>query len=630
MIENYVLFQTAFTVSFAVIAAIVFLGRRFIPQSGTVLSRFGTFLQTRSFPIFTPHEHNRLAVLRFFFGLIIFLRGVNVASLLLPEEYFLPVGYVTAVELIFSLFIMFGFATQFAIGFFMLFMWFVGESYQETLTLGNDIAAMVALFFLLTEAGRTLSIDGYLVKKFPLIRPVFGYGSQLPGNESIAVAKFVMLFSFWLVCMYSFVMHLNEPGWLNGVTGPMLFVSNYMFRFHSLVEPLFLQSTLAVLAARLSIFFMLVWYVVLLGFVMLGGWWRIAAIIWGILFFLLSAVGLQLGGSLAYFEMVLWIICFWPHWGVDSTKKLLLFYDDTCNLCDRTVQFVRRVDFFDRVQLTPVSKNHELLATYGISVDTALGDLHGVIPGENNVAAGYDLYLLLARHVLVLWLALPLLWLGEILSVGPAIYQFVAARRKAMFGVCILPRPKKEWATAISAQQPPTLLFTMVVWHAIFLGIVYFVTAPVLVVGHKGYNSHPLAQAAQVYGDTHIDVFNHDDLKLMDNWFTLTDVETNTLIPILAQDGSRLALHRSDRVYGNMLRFRRFEIYETGCGFIRWEKSIRYITQVWMYDTGNVGKRKILYTQYYRPHPNHALVSQNIYKKDPLELRCEVTFTSER
>ncbi len=142
------------------------------------------------------------------------------------------------------------------------------------------------------------------------------------------------------------------------MSGPVLFVSNFMFRFHALVEPIFLQSTLAVLAARVSIFVMLVWYVVLLGFVMLGGWWRIFAIVWGILFFLLSSVGLQLGGSLAYFEMVLWIICFWPHWGVDSTKKLLLFYDDTCNLCDRTVQFVRRVDFFDRVQLTPVSKNH--------------------------------------------------------------------------------------------------------------------------------------------------------------------------------------------------------------------------------------------------------------------------------
>jgi hypothetical protein len=170
----------------------------------------------------------------------------------------------------------------------------------------------------------------------------------------------------------------------------------------------------------------------------------------------------------------------------------------------------------------------------------------------------------------------------------------------------------------------------MVVWHAIFLGIVYGVTAPVLFVGHVGYNNHPLAQAAQVYGDTHIDVFNSVDLKMMDSWFTLTDVETNTLIPIFAKDGSRLALIRSGRLYFITLLIRRGESYETGCGFTRWEMGVRYLTQVWMYDTGNIGTRKILFTQYYRPHPNHALVVKNIYQKNTVEERCEVTFTSDR
>ena len=87
----------------------------------------------------------------------------------------------------------------------MFVMWLLGENYLGTSTLGNDVAAMVALFFLLTEAGRTLSIDGYLVKKIPAIRPLLGYGSHLPGNESIAVAKFVMILSYWLVCPVLFM-----------------------------------------------------------------------------------------------------------------------------------------------------------------------------------------------------------------------------------------------------------------------------------------------------------------------------------------------------------------------------------------------------------------------------------------
>jgi hypothetical protein len=200
-----------------------------------------------------------------------------------------------------------------------------------------------------------------------------------------------------------------------------------------------------------------------------------------------------------------------------------------------------------------------------------------------------------------------------------------------MFGVCVLPRPKPEWVAPVQTQLPPSLIFNMVVWHAIFLGLAYAIAIPVPYMGHKGYNKHPLAQAARVYGDTHIDVFNSIDLKMMDNWFTLTDVETNTLLPIFDTDGSRFALHRSDRVYfGNTLRFRRSEIFQTGCGYTRWEKHMDYLTQVWMHNVGLTGTREIRFTQYHRPHPDQDLVAQNIYRKNPVEVRCEVTFTSMR
>jgi hypothetical protein len=118
---------------------------------------------------------------------------------------------------------------------------------------------------------------------------------------------------------------------------------------------------------------------------------------------------------------------------------------------------------------------------------------------------------------------------------------------------------------------------------------------------------------------------------MIDNWFTLTDVETNTLLPVFAKDGSRLGLHRSDRLYfGNTVKFRRGEIGKTDCAFTRREKSMRYLTQVWMHNTGLKGTREILYTQYHQPHPDQLLVAQNIYTKNPVEVRCEVTFTSKR
>lgn len=630
MLETFLTNQQTFLMSFAFVALIVYLMYRFIPSLAPAGVRFSEFLQSRAFPLSTPYEHNKLAVLRFFFGLIVLLRALDVASLLLPEEYFKPLGYYNAMEIIFAVFVMFGIFTQFSLGYFIFVMWQLGEHALGTSTLGNDVAAMVAVFFILCESGRYLSIDAYIIKKIPAVRPIFGYGASLPDVHTISIAKFILLTSYWLVCVYSCMMHFNEPAWTTGVTGPMLFASNFMSRFHTLFEPIFVESTLAVLMGRVSLYFMMVWYIVLMPFVVIGGWWRRSMIIWGILFFLLSSVVLQLG-SLAYIEMILWIACFWPTWGMDSSKKMLLLYDDKCNLCDRTVQFVRMVDVFDRVNLTPVSRNQALLDTYKITTEAALEDLHGVLPDSGTVKAGYALYELLARHLLLLWPLIPILWLGRVLWVGPAVYRAVAARRRAMFGVCALPRQKAEWTTTELTRQRPTTLFFMITWHIVVLGFFYAIAIPAPSMGIPGDAKSPLAKAAHIYGIAPINVFNSTDLHMIDNWFTLTDLQTGELLPILNDDGSRLALHRSDRVYfGNTLKFRRREIGETDCAFARREGSLTYLSNVWMHSESLTGTRQIRYVQYHQPHPNQKRMAQNIYETHPIEVRCTIDFSITR
>ncbi|MFM2308598.1 MAG: hypothetical protein RLY87_718 [Chloroflexota bacterium] len=630
MWASFLAFQQTFLVSFVIVATVVSVVYRFFPALTTGGLRFSGFLQSRAFPLSSPFEHNKLALLRIFFGLIIFLRALDVAGLLVPEEFFRKHGYYNAMEIIFSLFIIFGICTQFALGFFVFIMWTLGEAALATSTLGNDIGAMVAVFFLLCESGRFLSVDAYLIKKFPVLRPVLGYGEGLPDVHTITIAKFVLVTSYWLVCVYSFMMHLNEPAWMTGITGPMLFASNFMSRFSAVFEPIFVQSSLAVLMARVSLFFMMVWYVVLMPFVLIGGWWRKSVIIWGILFYFLSSVVLQLG-SLAYIEMLLWIACFWPKWGMDTTNKLLVFYDDKCNLCDRTVQFVRMVDIFDRVSLTPVSVNQALLDTYGISTEDALEDLHGVLPSHGQVNAGYAFYELLARHVLLLWPLIPLLWLGRVLRVGPAIYRAIAARRRATFGVCALPRPKAEWITTTPVRTKPTVLFLMIVWHVGVLGFFYTIAMPAPSAGIPGDAKSPLAIAARIYGIAPINVFNSTDMHMVDNWFTLTDVASGELLPILNVDGTRLSYHRSDRVYfGNTVQFRRKEIGKTGCAFERRKVSMFYLGNVWMHHNAVRGKRVIRYTQYYQPHPDQTRIAQNVYQVNPIEVRCTVDFTITR
>ena len=580
--------QFMFLFSFGVVALVVYLIARLFPVTNTFLARISAFLQARAFPYTSSHEHNKFAILRFFFGLIILLRAHDVASLLLPEEYFQPMGIYNGMEHFFALMIMFGFCTQFSFGFFLFVMFPIGQYYLRTYTLGNDVAAMVATFLLLTHSGRFLSVDSVIIKKQPALRGVLGYGADFPNITTNTIAKFLLIFSYWTVCLYSFSMHLDVSSWQTGIAGPLMFVNNFMSRYHVFFAQIFLQSNLAVLLARASIIIMLIWYGVMMLGIIMGGWWRRLVIIWGILFLCLSVFFLQLG-SLSYFETIMWVALFWPKWGVDSSKKCYLFYDDKCNLCDRTVQFVRNIDVFDRIQLMPVSQNAVALHHYGITTETALEDLHGVLSDQGVVRAGYALYELLARQLILLWIVVPVLWLGRVLRIGPMIYRFIADRRRAMFGVCALPSPKAEWNVAPPPAPARSLLFSMIACHILLLGTVFLFSMPMRYIGIAG-SSSLMTNAAHFYGVVVIEVFNNEDLLMMENWFTLTDATSNRLLPIFESDGSRLEYHKSDRIYfGHTLKFRRLEIGNSDCAFVRQAKMMRYLTEVWMNNSGLTG-----------------------------------------
>lgn len=613
-----------FFIWFGVVALVVYLITRLFPVTNIVLPRISAFLQTRAFPYTSSQEHNKFAILRFFFGLVILLRAHNVAFLLLPEEYFQPMGIYNGMEHFFALMIMFGFCTQFSLGFFIFVMFPFGAVALETSTLGNDVAAMVAIFLLLTHSGRFLSIDRVIIQKYPVLRGMLGYGAELPNITTTTIAKFSLLAPYWFICIYSLSMHMDTSLWRTGVAGPMMFVNNFISRYHVLFAQIFLQSNLAVLSARASIFIMLIWYVVLMPGVLMGGWWRRLVIIWGILFLCLSMFFLQLG-SLSYFETLMWVVLFWPKWGVDSSKKCYLFYDDKCNLCDRTVQFVRNIDVFDRIQLMPVSQNVVALHHYGITTEAALEDLHGVLPDQGVVYAGYSLYELLARQLLLLWIVVPILWLGRVLRIGPMIYRFIADRRRAMFGVCVLPSPKAEWNVVPPPAPARSLLFSIIICHILLLGTVYFVSMPIPYMNIVGSGSL-MSSAAKIYGITPVNVFNKQDLFTMESWFTLTDATSNRLLPIVDSDGSRSEYNKSDRInYYVVVPFRRRE--NSDCAFMRQEKKMRYLAKIWMHKSSLTGSHNFIYTQYYQKAPSQQLLAMNSYNPNLVEVRCTVDYT---
>ena len=73
-------------------------------------------------------------------------------------------------------------------------------------------------------------------------------------------------------------------------------------------------------------------------------------------------------GMLGYYEFLLWIGIFYKKGFRD---KLEVYFDDSCNLCDRTIKFISIVDLGNKVKFYPISENEKRLE--GISVSKVRG-----------------------------------------------------------------------------------------------------------------------------------------------------------------------------------------------------------------------------------------------------------------
>ncbi|WP_157694168.1 DCC1-like thiol-disulfide oxidoreductase family protein [Hydrogenophaga crassostreae] len=580
--------------------------------------------EPRAFPVGSAFEHNKFALLRIVFGLVLLMRELNVYSLLLNSERLSPVGLWSGAAVLTSALLTVGFASQWALLFLIGAMWQHGEVVVGTSTLGTDVGAILAVLLFLVNAGKHLSIDAILLKRRPAFHIAGLYYKGVPNADAVFYAKFTALASYWAVCVYSVVIHLNEPAWMDGSAGPLLLSNNFMATWHEQFSALFTFSENAVALAKGSLWLMMLWYPAVLPFVLLGGWFRRYVIIWGVLFFALSLFGLQLGW-LAEIEIVLWLALFWSFAGTDQSHTLEVLYDDRCNLCDKTVQVITLFDVFGRIYLKPLSKNRALLDELGLDMSEALTDLYGVRTQDRALFRGYDFYFELTRTLILLWPLLPFLWLGRVLWVGPQIYRFVALRRTRLFGVCELPRQKfSHPQSELSTSRFPQVVALQVCALLLF----YFAAIPA---PHLGWNgiSNLGARAAQIYGITPIDVFNKTDLRMAENWFVLDSIDFEERVPVFESDGSRLSMHASDRIYfGHTLRFRRQVIGDEVCQFQAWQPMLQYLSRVYLQQRSAApGEYHFSYTQFHQPLVNAKDIAQNQFKQVSSRSLCELDYS---
>ena len=614
------------------------------------LNAFAEFLNNRgSFRSNALVEMPKFALIRVAFGLFLAERSVWVIVYLYPSDWASPLLMsVVMANLIVAVLVTIGMLTQLSLLFSVVVLWQMGDGVMQTSTLGNDIAAMLAFLLMVVNAGAHYSVDGIIRKKHNWLGRLVSftyYRSGLPQDNVLQIGKFLALLAYWSVCVYSLMMHLNEPAWMNGTAGPLLLTNNFMSSFYSEFEQFFQLGSWAVFLGSMSLWAMMPWYVLLLPCVLIGGIWRAYAIIWGLLFFAISLFVLNLGW-LAEFEFLFFAALFWQSTFISHKKSLNVAYDDRCNLCDRTINVIRFLDIFGRVELKPVSKNHDWLREMDIDPTRALSDLYGVeTNADNRTTYGYDFYITLTRNIFLLLPAYPFLLIGKWIGIGPMIYRYIADRRTTLFGVCEVPTQKPDVTIKKSdagdlIQIRQSNVIVPITTHFVFLTFVYFLFMPIPYLGWSGTpvpNSFKQIKrystgAAHVYGIAPINVFNKTDLRMSENWFTIVNIDKSgeeLLLPIFNTDGSRLSMHKSDRVYfGYTLRFRRKYIGKQGCHF---DKELGFLKRFARYyrnhlEAGTNSSNKFVYKQYRQLIPNDSEIVLGWFKPNKIEVTCSMPF----
>jgi predicted DCC family thiol-disulfide oxidoreductase YuxK len=549
---------------------------RFVDVS-PALARIHGFLVRRGFSVNhdLDREITRLEIVRIATGLVLCHRTL-LTLLYMPWSATSGLEWMTAGGvMVLAIAFTAGFFTPVAgLALFLVMQPF--DRFLRTNTLGTDVLQMILLILAFVPAGTALSLDAVLRSRrgragriLESLYARFG----VPTIERISVLRFLALLSYGMLCIYSVLFHLTDPAWMQGYANALLLSSSYLSRHYEVFREVFTEFPgLGLRLAHATLIGMMLWEALLLPLVFLHRLTRALVVIWGILFFCVSLMLLQLGW-LAYYEFIFWAALFWQARWLNAGDRagVKLLYDDRCNLCDRTVRFLSRVDLFRVIRFHPLSRSRALLEQHGIDTNEALRDLYGIDEANGRFYKGYALYTMLSARLLLLVPAWPVLVAGRLAGLGPAIYSWIAQRRIRMFGVCELPAPlpSRDPILPKRGSDDPAragrLFAALCVSYGIFLVIFtarlpHIESIPPLSYVNKHMKRY-FKEAYETVGLAPINVFNAADLRMSEVFLVMErrDEEGEwDLLPFTGLHGQRLDWHESDRVYfGNSLAFRR-------------------------------------------------------------------------
>jgi hypothetical protein len=237
--------------------------------------------------------------------------------------------------------------------------------------------------------------------------------------------------------------------------------------------------------------------------------------------------------------------------------------------------------------------------------------------------------------------AWPALVVGRWLRIGPVVYRWIAARRIRLFGECERAAPLAPGRRASLEERPPArqpmltaLLVTYLVLLAAFLPRLALLPAaadslaPVRELDQLARRW--LGQAHKLVGLNEINVFNANDLRMSEGFFTVEARGADgglRMLPYTGSLGERLAWHYSDRVYfANSLAYRRERPADHH--YCYRDSHLPLIREIvaWAHADEALQAPQYLIRYYFQPLPEAEQLKRYEFHMPDIRPVCEVVF----
>jgi len=126
-----------------------------------------------------------------------------------------------------------------------------------------------------------------------------------------------------------------------------------------------------------------------------------------------------------------------------ATDKALVLYDGQCAFCNQSVRWLKRLDWFGRLEFAD-ARHPEAIIAAGAPVEPSrlLEEMHLLTPGEGRVYRGFAAFRWIAWRLPPLWFLAPFMYVPGVPTLGQRLYLWIARNRFQLVpchgGICTL------------------------------------------------------------------------------------------------------------------------------------------------------------------------------------------------